>query len=62
MLITLKQKKLKDGRISLYLEYYKGSNIGVDGKRIHIRDFEYLKMYLLQDPKTPKEKKIIRKT
>lgn len=57
MLITLKQKKLKDGRISLYLEYYKGSNIGVDGKRIHIRDFEYLKMYLLQDPKTPSEKK-----
>ncbi|WP_345200035.1 hypothetical protein [Chryseobacterium ginsengisoli] len=40
MLITLKQKKLKDGRVSLYLEYYKGSSIGIDGKRIHISKYK----------------------
>lgn len=57
MLITLKQRKLSDGRLSLYVEYYKGSNIDDNGKRLHIRDFEYLKIYLHQNPKTPVEKK-----
>ncbi|SEW01603.1 Site-specific recombinase XerD [Chryseobacterium wanjuense] len=57
MLITLKQKKLKDGRISLYIEYYKGSNTDSNGKRIHIRDFEYLKIYLYENPKSASEKK-----
>ena len=56
MKITLKQKKLKDGRLSLYIEYYKGSSTDVNGKRIHLRDFEYLKMYLLPDPKEKSEK------
>ena len=56
MKITLKQKKLKDGRISLYLEYYKGSSTNVDGKRIHLREFEYLKMYLFSEPKDKVEK------
>ena len=56
MKITLKQKTLKDGRISLYIEYYKGSSTNLEGKRIHLRDFEYLKMYLLSAPKTAKEK------
>ena len=57
MNITLKQKNLADGRISLFIEYYKGSSTNVQGKRIHLRDFEYLKLYLHPDPKTPKEKK-----
>ncbi|MPS65698.1 site-specific integrase [Chryseobacterium sp.] len=57
MLITLKQKKLKDGRLSLYIEYYKGSNIDANGKRIHLRDFEYLKIYLHENPKSASEKK-----
>ena len=56
MKITLKQKKLKDGRFSLYLEYYKGSSTNVDGKRIHLREFEYLKMYLFSEPKDKFEK------
>lgn len=56
MKITLKQKKLKDGRLSLYIEYYKGSSNNVDGKRIHLRDFEYLKMYLYSYPKDKIEK------
>jgi len=57
MNITLKQKNLADGRISLFIEYYKGSSTNVQGKRIHLRDFEYLKIYLHPEPKTPKEKK-----
>ena len=56
MKITLKEKKLADGRLSLYLEFYKGSSTNVDGKRIHLRDFEYLKLYLLPNPTTKKEK------
>ena len=42
---------------SHYIEYYKGSKLDKDGKRIHIREFEYLKEYSYQDPKTPAEKK-----
>ncbi len=56
MKITLKQKRLKDGTFSLYIESYKGSSIGQNGKRIHLREFEYLKMYLIADPKDRLEK------
>lgn len=57
MKISLKQKKLQNGKISLYLEYYKGSTTDNTGKRKHLRDFEYLKIYLHQSPKTSVEKK-----
>ncbi|KFC18326.1 site-specific integrase [Epilithonimonas lactis] len=57
MKISLKQKNLKDGRISLFLEFYKGSSTDNNGKRIHLREFEYLKMYLIAEPKNAKEKK-----
>ncbi|MFH6967440.1 site-specific integrase [Flavobacterium sp. FlaQc-28] len=57
MNITLKKKKLQNGKFSLYLEYYKGSTLNMEGKRIHLRDFEYLKLYPHQDPKTAAEKK-----
>ncbi|HFK5583474.1 recombinase [Elizabethkingia anophelis] len=57
MKITLKRKNLKDGQISLYIEYYKGSTIDLNGKRIHLREFEYLKLYLNAEPKNAKEKK-----
>ena len=56
MKITLKQKRLKDGLISLYIEYYKGSSLDVSGKRTHLRDFEYLKLYLFPSPKDRNEK------
>lgn len=56
MKISLKQKVLTDGRISLYLQFYKGSTTDNEGKRSHLRDFEYLKMYLFGNPKTAKEK------
>lgn len=61
MKITLKKKKLQNDKFSLHLEYYKGSNINSEGKRIHLRDFEYLKLYPHQDPKTAAEKKRIKK-
>lgn len=57
MKITLKEKKLKSGLISYYIEYYKGSTVGDDGKRIHLRDFEYLKLYFDPYAKTANEKK-----
>lgn len=56
MNITLKKKKLQNGKFSLYLEYYKGSIVNSAGKRIHLRDFEYLKMYSHQVPKNASEK------
>jgi integrase len=56
MKITLKEKVLNTGKISLYLEYYKGSTIDANGKRQHLRTQEYLKIYLHQNPKTTKEK------
>ena len=57
MKITLKKRKLKNGKLSLYLEYYKGYSIDSDGKKKHSRDFEYLKLYLYQDPNNSTEKK-----
>src|SRR5690606_32548674 len=38
-------------------EFYKGSFIDIDGKRKHLRDFEYLKLYTFIEPKTLQEKR-----
>jgi integrase len=57
MKITLKKKKIQNGKFSLHIEYYKGSTVDMKGKRIHLRDFEYLRLYPHQDPKTASEKK-----
>ena len=57
MKISLIQRKLKDGRISLSIEFYRGSEITDDGKRKHLRNFENLKNKINKDPKTAKEKK-----
>ncbi len=57
MKISLKKKKLKSGKFSLYLEFYKGSSISDNGTRQHHREFEYLKLYLYQTPNNPQEKK-----
>ena len=56
MKISLKKKKLKSGKISLYLEYYKGSYKDNDGKEKHNREFEYLKLYLEPNPMTASKK------
>ncbi|SFJ61522.1 site-specific integrase [Olleya namhaensis] len=57
MKISLKQKKLKSGKFSLYLEFYNGSIIDSNGVKKHNRSFEYLKLYISQDPKTSQEKR-----
>lgn len=57
MKISLKKKKLKSGKLSLYLEFYKGSYIDSNGVKKHNRDFEYLKLYISKNPKTAEEKK-----
>lgn len=57
MKISLKQKKLKSGKYSLYIEYYKGSYIDENGKEKHNREFEYLKLYLSNNPKSIAEKR-----
>lgn len=57
MNISLRKKKLNDGRYSLFIEYNKGDTKDENGKRKRNRDFEYLNLYIYNDPKTPKEKK-----
>lgn len=56
MKITLKERKLSSGKISLLIEYYKGSEISPEGKHKHNRDFENLKHYLHHDPRNSQEK------
>mgnify|MGYP003647332053 FL=1 len=48
---------MKSGKISLYLEYYKGNSKTPDGKRKILRDFEYLDLYLFPNPETLEERK-----
>ena len=42
MTITLRKRKLKKGRIKLYLDIYKGYTKSEDGKILSIRDYEKL--------------------
>lgn len=56
MKIKLRQRNLKDGRISLFLEYYKGYTKDKDGKIKHNREFENLEIYLTDTPKNQKQK------
>ncbi len=56
MKINLRSRKLKDGRRSLFLEYYKGYTKDSNGKIKHDREFENLELYLYDKPKTPKQK------
>lgn len=57
MKITLKERKLPSGKVSLLIEYYKGSETSPEGKRKHIREFENLQIYLDPNAKTANEKK-----
>lgn len=56
----LMQKKMSDGRESLYLEYYLGYNKVLDGngelKIKHHRKKEFLGLYLFSNPRTPLER------
>ena len=62
MKISLRKRKLKDGRISLFLEYYKGYSKDLEGKIKHNREFENLELYLIEKPKTPIDKEENRAT
>lgn len=56
MKISLYKRKLASGRISLFIEYYRGSRTDENGKRKHLREYEKLKLFLYQTPQTVKEK------
>ena len=43
--------------MSLFLEIYRGSYIDDEGKRKHIREYEYLKKYVYENPENAKERK-----
>ena len=57
MKISLYKRNIQGGKVSMFVEYYKGSEISADGKRKHIRDFENLKIYIYKIPKTVEEKR-----
>lgn len=57
MKIHLRQRKHnKQGKISLYLEIYKGTTKKADGSIAGNREYEYLKLYLIDKPRTPIDK------
>lgn len=57
MKVHLRQRKQsKNGRISLFLEIYKGTTTTSEGKIKNLRDYEYLNLYLIDNPKTPIDK------
>ena len=51
-----KRKQTKNGKISLYLEIYKGKTTNADGKSRYIREYEYLNMFLVDNPRTEADK------
>lgn len=63
MKVHLRQRKqTKKGQISLYLEYYKGTVKSDDGKTKAVRDYEYLDLYLKDNPQTKQERQINKET
>lgn len=57
MKINLKSKKIKNGKLSLFIEFYKGHYVDNNGVNKYDRDFEYLKLYPLETPGTSDEKR-----
>ncbi|MCU4165616.1 tyrosine-type recombinase/integrase [Carboxylicivirga caseinilyticus] len=56
MKISLRKRKLKNGKTSLFLEYYKGYTKDENGKIKHNREFENLNLTIFDKPKTLTEK------
>lgn len=54
--VRLRGKRLANGTISLYLDFYIGYSKNDAGKIITQRKVEYLKMYLTPNPKMPEER------
>lgn len=57
MKINLKSKRLRNDKLSLYIEYYDGYIIDRNGTKKHRRRFEYLKLYPIEKPSTSEEKR-----
>lgn len=55
--VRLRGKRLANGTISLYLDYYQGYTKNDEGKLKTQRKVEYLKVYLVDNPKNPTERK-----
>jgi len=51
-----KRKQTKNGKISLYLEIYKGKITTVDGKPKYIREYQFLNLFWVDNPKTESDK------
>lgn len=63
MKVHLRQRKqTKDGKISLYLEIYKGTIKTEEGKTKALRDYEYLDLYLIDNPKNKRERQTNKET
>lgn len=56
MRVKLNQRKLKNGVLSLYLEYYKGYSRDIGGKIKHKREKENLELYLIENPRNTEER------
>jgi integrase len=57
MKINLKSKKLKNGKLSLFIEFYKGHYVDKNGINKYNREFEYLKLYPIESPSTHEERR-----
>jgi integrase len=57
MKVHLRQRKQsKNGSISLYLEIYKGTQKQPDSSIKNLKDYKYLNLYLVENPKNPVDK------
>lgn len=54
--VHLRKQKLRTGKQSLYIEFYKGIQTLPNGKIKHLRDYEFLQLYIVENPKTKAEK------
>jgi hypothetical protein len=55
VLLKQRQQSSKD-KISLYLEFYKGTTINTQGKTVPVRLYESLRLYLIPNPKNQADK------
>lgn len=63
MKVHLRQRKqTKNGKISLYLEIYKGTVKTDEGKTKALRDYEYLGLYLIDNPQNKRERQTNKET
>jgi len=51
-----KRKQTKNGKISLYLEIYKGKTTTASGKIKYLREYQFLNLFLVDNPKTEADK------